>query len=151
MTVRFRNVDVPENVADWPYEAIVTALERGTVSDWAVLTREVASDPWGETARQVEDYLSYAEDAAVAGLLHRRIAAARDEVDSADREEVARTVRNLVARSGLSRKAFARRIGTSRSRLSTYCSGTVTPSASLMLRMERVAVSLEPAPGNRRL
>lgn len=141
MAVRFRNVQVPEDVAAWPFEAVVTAIERGTVSDWAVLTREVARDPWGELARQIEDYLSYAEDPAVAGLLRRRIEAARTETESADRAEVARAVRDLVNRSGMPREAFARRIGTSRSRLSTYCTGSVTPSAALVLRMERVARS----------
>ena len=34
---------------------------------------------------------------------------------------------------------FARRLGTSAPRLSTYRSGTVVPSAALMLRMRRVA------------
>lgn len=41
--------------------------------------------------------------------------------------------------SGLSRAEFASRVGTSASRLSTYVSGRVTPSAALLLRMRRVA------------
>ena len=49
-------------------------------------------------------------------------------------------VRNLVGRSGLSKQDFAERIGTSRSRLSTYMSGKVVPSAALMVRMRRVAL-----------
>lgn len=139
MAVRFRNVDVPKDVAEWPFEAIVTVIERGTVSDWVRLTREVARDPWGRAARQLEDYLPHADDPA--GLLRRRLAIARAEAAAADRDQVAQTVRDLVARSGLSQEAFARRIGTSRSRLSTYCSGKVTPSAALLLRMERLAAS----------
>jgi len=55
---------------------------------------------------------------------------------------VASEVRNLVGRSGLSKQDFAERIGTSRSRLSTYMSGKVVPSAALMVRMRRVASSL---------
>jgi transcriptional regulator with XRE-family HTH domain len=35
---------------------------------------------------------------------------------------------------------FAERTGTSRSRLSTYMSGKVMPSAALMVRMRRVAL-----------
>jgi len=35
--------------------------------------------------------------------------------------------------------AFAEAIGTSPSRLSTYANGRVAPSATLLLRMERVA------------
>jgi transcriptional regulator with XRE-family HTH domain len=34
---------------------------------------------------------------------------------------------------------FAERTGTSRSRLSTYMSGKVVPSAALMMQMRRVA------------
>jgi transcriptional regulator with XRE-family HTH domain len=39
----------------------------------------------------------------------------------------------------MSKQDFAERIGTSRSRLSTYTSGKVVPSATLMVRMRRVA------------
>jgi transcriptional regulator with XRE-family HTH domain len=52
---------------------------------------------------------------------------------------VAAEVRDIVGRSGLSKQDFAERIGTSRSRLSTYMSGKVVPSAALMVRMRRVA------------
>lgn len=48
-------------------------------------------------------------------------------------------IRDLVARSGLSQQDFALRLGTSRPRLSTYMTGKVTPSASLMVRMRRIA------------
>lgn len=43
-----------------------------------------------------------------------------------------------VERSALSRADFARAVGTSRSRLSTYCTGSVTPSTALLLRMSQV-------------
>lgn len=140
MTLAFRNVDVPEgDVESWPYEAIVTAIERGTVSDWAVLGLAISSSPWGEVARQVEEYLTYADEPGVGALLRRRIERARTEREESERDEVAARVRELVLRSGLTREGFARRIGTSRPRLSTYCSGKVTPSATLLLRMSRVA------------
>jgi hypothetical protein len=45
----------------------------------------------------------------------------------------------IIARSGLSRAAIASRIGTLGSRLSTYATGGVIPSAVLMVRMRRVA------------
>jgi len=57
---------------------------------------------------------------------------------SADREEVAAEIADLVTRSGLTRAEFASRIGTSASRLSTYLAGTVTPSAALLVRMRRL-------------
>lgn len=139
MTLAFRNVDVADGgVESWPYEAIVTAIERGTIVDWAVLGRAIGSSPWGEVARQVEEYLTYADEPGVAPLLRRRIARARADQAAAEQADVAALVRTYVVRSGLSRAEFARRVGTSRPRLSTYCSGKVTPSAALLLRMSRV-------------
>lgn len=62
MSVAFRNVYVePGTPADkWPFEAIVTVIERGTLTDWLILTRAIDEDPWGPVARQVEEYLGYA-------------------------------------------------------------------------------------------
>ena len=56
-----------------------------------------------------------------------------------ERAEVATEVRNLVRASGLSQQDFTVRLGTSRSRLSTYMSGQVVPSAALIVRMRRAA------------
>lgn len=139
MTLAFRNVAVPEEaVQSWPYEAIVTSIERGTIGDWARLGRAIGESPWGEVARQVEEYLAYADEPGVTQLLRRRIARARAERELQERAEVAARIRVYVERSGLSRAEFARRVGTSRTRLSTYCTGKVTPSAALMLRMSRL-------------
>ena len=43
MSVAFRNVDAhPDDPVDtWPYEAIVTVIERGTIGDWLRLTRAI--------------------------------------------------------------------------------------------------------------
>ena len=43
MTVAFRTVDVDPAapVEEWPYEALVTVIERGTVGDWVRLTRVI--------------------------------------------------------------------------------------------------------------
>jgi hypothetical protein len=149
LTAAFRNVEVRSgDVEAWPYEAIVTAIERGTIGDWARLGRAIGVSPWGQVARQVEEYLSYADEPGVASLLRRRISGARVEREHAEREEVAARVKEYVARSGLSREEFARLVGTSRPRLSTYCSGKVTPSAAMMLRMSRVpSVGPPPASG----
>jgi transcriptional regulator with XRE-family HTH domain len=51
---------------------------------------------------------------------------------------VAAEVDRLVRESELSRAEFASRIGTSTSRLSTYVTGKVTPSAALLVGMRRV-------------
>ncbi len=141
MTVTFRNVDVHEEapLAQWPYEAIVTLIERGTLGDWAGLTREIDRDPWGEVARQVEEFLGYERPWGVALLLERAISRARRDAGNSERAAVAADVGSLVVKSGLSMADFARRIGTSRTRLSTYRTGRVTPSAALLERMRRLA------------
>lgn len=116
----------------------MATIERGLVADWAVLTREIRSDPWGPVARRVQEYLSYERPHGVAPLFERAIAAARRGAEAAERAEVAREVDDLVRRSGLTSRELAERIGTSASRLSTYRSGQVTPSAALLVRMRRL-------------
>lgn len=144
MSVAFRNVDVPPGTppGDWPYEAIATVIERGTVTDWAILTSAVRNDPWGPVARQVEHYLGYSRPWGVAPLLERAIQAARLTGERDERAAVAAEVRDLLAASGLTTAEFASRIGTSRSRLSTYVNGRVTPSAALLVRMQRLVATL---------
>lgn len=144
MTVAFRNVDVdPDAPVDtWPYEAVVTVIERGTIGDWLLLTRAIDADPWGVVAREVEDYLSYESPYGVGPLLARAVARARRQAEEAERAAVADEVRRLVAASGLTTAEFAARIGTSRSRLSTYRSGRVVPSATMMHRMRQVSEGL---------
>lgn len=146
MILTFRNVDAEpaDPVSSWPYEALVTAIERGTVTDWARITSEIAREPWGEVAREVEDYLGYASPYGVGPLLRRAIQRARSESASEERKQVADEVSCLFDRSGLSREQFARRIGTSRPRLSTYLSGSVTPSAALLVRMRDLVRRLTP-------
>ena len=54
-----------------------------------------------------------------------------------ERADVARRVREAIDRSGLTASDFALQVGTSASRLSTYASGRVMPSASMLLRIDR--------------
>lgn len=137
MSLRFRNVDADpaDPVETWPYEALVSALERGGVGDWVRVTAAIDREPWGEVARQVEDYLGYARPVGLAPLLERALARARQQVERRERDEVAAEVRSLVDATGLGAAQVARRLGTSRSRLSTYRSGRVTPSAALLVRL----------------
>jgi DNA-binding transcriptional regulator YiaG len=141
MSVNFRNVDADPSdpVETWPYEAMVAAIERGTVRDWAKITAAVRRNPWGAISRALEDYVSYAEPSGVTELLRRVVRQARVEAETADREKVAARVRQLIRESGLTAAKFASRAGTSASRLSTYASGKVVPSATMMLRLERAA------------
>jgi hypothetical protein len=139
----FRNVeaDPADPVESWPYEGLVAAIERGGFRDWQRVAAAIERDPWGEVAADVRAYLSYEQPYGVGPLMTSVIAAARARVQDEDRAAVAARVRQLVSASGLTRRAFADAVGTSVTRLSTYCTGSVTPSAALLLRMERVSAS----------
>lgn len=143
MAVEFRNVDASptDDVRTWPYEALVIAIDEGLVADWQPLFAELRRSPWGRVARRVERYLSYREPDGVGTLFALAIERARRDAERGDCAEVASRVRDAVTRSGLTNQEFAQLVGTSASRLSTYLSGKVTPSAALLLRMERAARS----------
>lgn len=141
MALTFRNLTItPEAPVDqWPTEAVQTALERGDLADWHRIVAEVRADPWGKTARQVEEVLGHSRPYGVAEAMETVLSRARLRAEERERAAVAADVREAIRRSGLSRAEFASRIGTSASRLSTYASGKVVPSATLMLRIHRVA------------
>jgi DNA-binding transcriptional regulator YiaG len=140
MTLAFRNVTAnpSDPVTVWPTEAVQAALERGDLEHWRRLTAEINRRPWGRTARQVEEVLRYSRPYGVAELMDSVIARARARAEDEERGTVAAEIRQAIADSGLTRAEFAARIGTSASRLSTYATGKVTPSATLMLRIRRL-------------
>ncbi len=139
--LRFRNLSVsPEDpVETWPFEAIRAAVERGTLPDWRRLAKVIEADPWGPVAQQVLEAVDLARPYGTAELLEGVVERARTDAAESERAEAAAEVRAIVSDSGLSVRDFAARIGTSRSRLSTYMSGKVVPSAALMVRMRRVS------------
>ena len=140
--LRFRNIDAsPDDpVETWPFEGILAAVERGTLPDWRRLASAIRADPWGPVAQQVLEAVHLSHPYGTTELLQAVVARARQLAADSERAAVASEVQALVARSGLSRQDFAERTGTSRSRLSTYMSGKVVPSATLMVRMRRVAL-----------
>ncbi len=142
--LRFRNVDADpaDDVGTWPYEALVTAVDRGLVPDWRPVFAEIRRSPWGPVARRVERYLRYRDPDGVSTLFALAVDRARKEIETADRAEVAARIRTAVERAGVTKAEFAASVGTSASRLSTYLSGKVTPSAALLMRIERTANSL---------
>lgn len=88
----------------------------------------IDADPWAVVARQVEEYLGFERPYGIGPFLARAIDRARRGNGCC-----------LVTRSGLTVAEFANRCGTSASRMSTYRSGSVIPSAALLVRMRRVA------------
>ncbi|HEU4905111.1 MAG TPA: helix-turn-helix transcriptional regulator [Solirubrobacterales bacterium] len=148
----FRNVDAsPDDpVAEWPAEAIQTALERGSLTYWRRLAKAIQTEPWGPVARRVEEVLTYSRPYGVANVMERVVRNARDEAEADERRAVAAEISRLVDESRLTGAEFASRIGTSASRLSTYVNGKVTPSASLLLRMRGAAGAERESSGGRR-
>ena len=140
--LKFRNINAsPDDPVDtWPFEGILAAIERGTLPDWSRLAAAIQADPWGPVAKQVLEAIRLSRPYGTAELLEGVVSRARKLAADSEREDVASEVRELVGRSGLSKQDFAERIGTSRTRLSTYMSGKVVPSAALMVRMRRVAL-----------
>jgi len=141
MALRFRNVDADptDDVRTWPFEALATAIDRGLVPDWQPIFAEIRRSPWGPVARRVERHLGAREPDAATTLFRLAIDRARADSEQADRADVAARIRVAVDRSGLTDAQFAERIGTSASRLSTYLTAKVTPSAAMLVRIERTA------------
>jgi DNA-binding transcriptional regulator YiaG len=135
----FRNVEASPHdpVATWPYEALVETLEQGLVADWQPVFAEIRSHPWGAVARRVMRWGRVTTDDAAAALFTAAVDRARGRAEVSEREEVARRVRHAIERSGLTSADFAANVGTSASRLSTYATGKVMPSAAMLLRIER--------------
>src|ERR1044072_6243624 len=130
----FRNVDAKPSapVETWPAEAVRTALERGGVSGWKRLRASIVDDPWGPVARRVEEAIAVDPRYGTGPLFAEVITDARTRAEVEERDAVAAAIKRPLARSGLTRPEFASRIGTSTSRLSTYLTGRVTPSATLL-------------------
>lgn len=137
MSLKFRNLNVTpdEPVSTWGVEGLATAIDRGGLAEWRRITRAVNRDPHGEVAADLEQAIEIAEDRGIVEYMRMALASAR----MSETERLARRLGEFVRRSGLSQAEFARRIGTSPSRMSTYLSGQVAPSAVLAERMRKLA------------
>ena len=114
-------------------------LEQHGAGAWRQVLANVAANPWGPDVSRLLDLADEAGMAAPAEAIAECAEVYRKRHDDADRLEVAMEIRRLVAISGCSQRQFARYVGTSAPRLSTYVNGAVTPSAALMLRISRYA------------
>lgn len=141
MSLAFRNISLAPSapVEEWGFEGLLAAIDRGEAGDWRRIAAVVRRDPWGPVARLLEDEVfEAAEDSGVVGALRGMIALQRARAAQAERDEVRCEFVSLVQKSGLSQGFFAQRLGTSRSRLNTYLSGKVVPSATALVRARRV-------------
>lgn len=136
MTVAFRNlrVDPVSPVSGWPTEGVRAALERSDLRELRRLAEEIRAGPWRRTARQVEEVLTGSRPYGVAELFEGTVTAARERAEREERAAVAAELKDLVAGAAVTQAEFAKRIGTSASRMSSYVNGAVVPSAAVMVR-----------------
>ena len=69
--LRFRNItaSVEDPVETWPFEGILTAVERGTLPDWRRLAAAIRADPWGPVAQQVSEAVEISHPYGTSELL----------------------------------------------------------------------------------
>ncbi len=123
----------------WPTAAIRSALHAGDIATWKLIAAALKRDPYGRTARQVEEALGGSGPHGVAKALWEVLARARADLAANERAEVARHARLLIERSGLGLQEFASRIGASPDDVAAYLDGSTSPTAALMLRMRRLS------------
>lgn len=135
-TLRFRNIDASPNdpVEKWGTEGILTALDRGTFHHWAQIV-EAAKDPNSAVAQELAEALEMCLRKSVVTWVNAQLEFKRATPES----RVAQQLRTLLIQSGLNQTEFADALGTSSSRMSTYLSAKVTPSASFMIRAQDLA------------
>ena len=123
----------------WPTSAIRAALETDDLTVWQRIVVAIKRDPYGRTARQVEEVLETARPYGVSRALSEVLIRTRDHLDATERAEVGRHVQSLLERSGLGQDEFASRIGVPSKDFAAYLAGETSPPASLMIRMRRLS------------
>ena len=123
----------------WSTAAIRSALQGGDIDTWKRIAAALKRDPYGRTARQVEEILEGTRPYGISKALWEVLERARTHLEANERAEVARHVRLLIDRSGLAHQEFASRIGVAPEDLAAYLDGSTSPSASLMIRIRRLS------------
>ncbi|MCR1781143.1 helix-turn-helix domain-containing protein [Nocardioides carbamazepini] len=106
---------------------------------WRALAAAAVAAPWtGQAERHLALISSGGRVGETAGL-QAFVEMVQRVTREDERRAVAHQIRSSVESTGLSQREFAALIGTSPSRLSTYLTGAVAPSATMALRIARVA------------
>ncbi len=95
--------DSDQPVEFWPTAAIRAALQGGDIATWKRIAVALKRDPYGRTARQVEEVLEGTRPYGISKALWEVLERARTHLEANERGEVARHVRLLIDRSGLAR------------------------------------------------
>jgi hypothetical protein len=123
----------------WPTSAIRAALDNDDLSVWQRIASAIKRDPFGRTARQVEEVLETAQPYGVSAALSEVLDKARAHLEATERAEVTHHVRLLLERSGLKPHEFASRIGVPLDEFTGWLDGIDCPSAPMMVRMRRLS------------
>ncbi len=133
--LRFRNITATpaDPVETWGTEGILTALERGTLTHFNQIAR-AAKNPESDVAREFEEAASLCERPFPVTYIRNKLRVFR----ATPEELVAMRLRTAQIQLGVTQAEFAKLLGTSASRLSTYLSAKVTPSAAVLVTAERL-------------
>jgi hypothetical protein len=134
-----RELPTDRPVEFWSTAAIRAALEADDLAVWQRIVAAIKRDPFGRTARQVEEVLRTSRPYGVSKALTEVLKRTREHLEANERAEVARLIRGMLDRSGLSRHEFASRTGVSVAEFESYLAGDTSPAASLMVRMRRLS------------
>lgn len=141
----FEDID-PDRASVQPITSVAqlhALLDRGSIVEWRQQLGAIAASPWGPYADQLLEIGRASDRPSALAATASSIEQCQEWCRDRERDQVAREIRHLVAVSGSSQREFASRIGTSPSRLSTYVRGTVTPSAAMLLRIQRASRMLQ--------
>lgn len=124
-------------------EELADIAAHGTVTEWRHHLSMVAAGPWSPYSYRLVELAKESGNVTATRHLIDLIDLCRERHKARERALIAQEVNRLLALSGLTQREFAQWIGTSPSRMSTYVSGSVTPSAALLLRMRRTVAALQ--------
>ena len=108
------------------------------LAEWRDVLAPVAAAPWAPYGDRLLERARAVGPRAVR-IIEQCRAISQEAEARRERAAVAGEIRRLVAETGLSQRDFAPHVGTSASRLATYATGRVVPSATMMLRIRHVA------------
>ena len=123
-------------------EALRLVVDGHGVDAWRRVLANVSGNPWGPHVALLADLARAADLPVLAQAIEACARVYRKRLEDDERLAVAREIRRLVATSGLSQRQFAKHVGTSAPRMSTYSNGVVTPSAAMMLRISKTSTYL---------
>ena len=124
----------------WPTSAIRAALETDDLTVWQRIVVAIKRDPYGRTARQVEEVLETARPYGVSKALSEVLTRTREHLEANERAEVAPPDAGAAGAIGSGPagvRVTHRRSGRRNSRRTS--SGETSPPASLMVRMRRLS------------